>query len=131
MAVAMPLLSKTENFKCVIFMTLQVTLFASNATLIRRQTIIEYAKICANIIMGMAEQERILIDAEEILLNPFTVSMLYRRFLSYEHNDENDLKKSELAYFYTTQLKKEIQSLLDNTEEPRFFVIAIKYKEVD
>lgn len=81
--------------------------------------------------MGMAEQERILIDAEETLLNPFTVSMLYRRFLSYEHNDENDLKKSELAYFYTTQLKKEIQSLLDNTEEPRFFVIAIKYKEVD
>lgn len=108
-----------------------MTLFASNATSVRRQTIIEYAKICANLIMGMAEQERILIDAKEILLNPFTVAMLFRRFLSYEHNDKNDLKKSELAYFYTTLLKKEIQSLLNNTGEPRFFVIAIIEKEVD
>jgi len=131
MAVAMPLLSKTENFKCVIFMTLQVTLFASNATLIRRQSIIEYAEICAHIISGYVEHERQLINAQDIVLNPFSVALLFRRFLSYEHNDENDSKKSELAYFYTTQLKKEIQSLLDNTEEPRFFVIAIRYKEVD
>ena len=108
-----------------------MTLFASNAMSVRRQTIIEYAKICQDIILGYAEHERELINAQDIVLNPFSVALLYKRFLSYEHNDTDDIKKGMLADYYIKQLSREVTAMVNNIEEPRFFVIEIKYKEVD
>ena len=122
---------KEENSVCAISTTLQVTLFASNATLIRRQTIIEYAKICQDIILGYAEHERELINAQDIVLNPFSVALLYKRFLSYEHNDTDNIQKGMLADYYIKQLSREVTALVNNIEEPRFFVVAIIEKEVD
>ncbi len=107
-----------------------MTHFVSNATLTRRQSIIEYAEICAHIISGYAEHERQLINAQDIVLNPFSVALLYERFLSYEHNDTDDIKKGMLADYYIKQLSKEVKSLINRTGEPRFFVVAI-IKEVD
>ena len=98
---------------------------------VRRQTIIEYAKICQDIILGYAEHERELINAQDIVLNPFSVALLYKRFLSYEHNDTDDIKKGMLADYYIKQLSREVTAMVNNIEEPRFFVIEIKYKEVD
>ena len=122
---------KEENSVCAISTTLQVTLFASNATSVRRQTIIEYAKICQDIILGYAEHERELINAQDIVLNPFSVALLYKRFLSYEHNDTDDIQKGMLADYYIKQLSREVTAMVNNIEEPRFFVVAIIEKEVD
>ena len=90
----------------------------------------EYAKICQDIILGYAEHERQLINAQDIVLNPFSVALLYERFLSYEHNDIDDIKKGMLADYYIKQLSKEVKSLINCTGEPRFFVVAI-IKEAD
>jgi hypothetical protein len=103
----------------------------SNVTLIRRRSIIEYAEICAHIISGYAEHERQLINAQDIVLNPFSISLLYKRLLSFEHNDVDDIQKGMLADYYIKQLSKEITALVNNIEEPRFFVVAIIKKEVD
>ncbi len=102
----------------------------SNVTSIRRQNIIEYAEICAHIISGYAEHERQLINAQDIVLNPFSISLLYKRLLSFVHNDTDDIKKGMLADYYIKQLSREVKSLINRTGEPRFFVVAI-IKEVD
>lgn len=64
-------------------------------------------------------------------MNPFSVALLYRHFLSYEHNDTDDIQKGMLADYYIKQLNREVTAMVNNIEEPRFFVIEIKYKEVD
>lgn len=64
-------------------------------------------------------------------MNPFSVALLYKRFLSYEHNDTDDIQKGMLADYYIKQLSREVTAMVNNIEEPRFFVIEIKYKEVD
>lgn len=66
-----------------------------------------------------------------MVLNPFSVALLYKRFLLYEHNDTDDIQKGMLADYYIKQLSREVTALVNNIEEPRFFVIEIKYKEVD
>lgn len=63
-------------------------------------------------------------------MNPFSVALLYKRFLSYEHNDTDDIQKGMLADYYIKQLNREVTAMVNNIEEPRFFVIKIKYKEV-
>lgn len=92
----------------------------------RRRIDIDYAEICKNIIIGHAELERQRANLRDIQLNPFSTALLYERFLLYEHNDEGDIKKSQLAYFYIHRLSTEIESLVKNTVEPRFFVFAIR-----
>jgi hypothetical protein len=77
------------------------------------------------------EHERQLINAQDIILNPFSVALLYKRFLSYEHNDTDDIQKGMLADYYIKQLSREVTALVNNIEEPRFFVVAIIEKEVD
>ena len=37
----------------------------------------------------------------------------------------------KLADYYIKQLSREVTAMVNNIEEPRFFVIEIKYKEVD
>lgn len=64
-------------------------------------------------------------------MNPFSVALLYKRFLSYEHNDTDDIQKGMLADYYIKKLNREVTAMVNNIEEPRFFVIEIKYKEVD
>ena len=64
-------------------------------------------------------------------MNPFSVALLYKRFLLYEHNDTDDIQKGMLADYYIKQLNREVTAMVNNIEEPRFFVIEIKYKEVD
>ena len=63
-------------------------------------------------------------------MNPFSVALLYKHFLSYEHNDTDDIQKGMLADYYIKQLSREVKSLINRTGEPRFFVVAI-IKEVD
>lgn len=92
----------------------------------RRQIDIDYAEICKGIIIGHAELERQRANLRDIQLNPFSSALLYERFLQYEHNDEGDVKKSQLAYFYMQRLRKEIQALINETGEPRFFIVAIE-----
>lgn len=92
----------------------------------RRRINIDYAEICKNIIFGHAELERQRANLRDIQLNPFSSALLYERFLQYEHNDEGDVKKSQLAYFYIQRLRTEIKSLVKETDEPRFFVVAIE-----
>lgn len=103
-----------------------MTLTKSSVILTRRQIGIEYAEICKDIIIGHAELERQRANLQDIQLNPFTATLLYRCFLSCEHNDEGDAKKSQLAYFYIEKLRAEIETLINNAEEPRFFVISIR-----
>lgn len=76
------------------------------------------------------EHERQLINAQDIILNPFSVALLYKRFLLYEHNDTDDIQKGMLADYYIKQLSKEVTALVNNIEEPRFFVVAIIEKEL-
>lgn len=77
------------------------------------------------------EHERQLINAQDIILNPFSVALLYKRFLSYEYNDTDDIQKGMLADYYIKQISREVTALVNNIEEPRFFVVAIIEKEVD
>lgn len=103
-----------------------MTLTKSSVILTRRRIDIEYAEICKDIIIGHAELERQRANLQDIQLNPFTATLLYRCFLSCEHNDEGDAKKSQLAYFYIQRLRKEIQALVEDTGEPRYFVVSIE-----
>ncbi len=103
-----------------------MTLTKSSAILTRRRINIEYAKICLDIIVGHIELERQRANLQDIQINPFTTFLLYHRLLSFEHNDKGDIKKSQLAYFYIQQLRTEIESLIKETDEPRFFVISIR-----
>lgn len=103
-----------------------MTLTKSNVISTRKRINIDYAEICKNIIFGHAELERQRANLRDIQLNPFSSALLYERFLQYEHNDEGDVKKSQLAYFYIQQLRTEIKSLEKETGEPRFFVISIR-----
>ena len=86
----------------------------------------EYAEICKDIIIGHAELERQRANLIALNLNPISAVLLYHRFLSYNNNDTGDLKKSQLAYFYIERLRAEIETLINNAEEPRFFVISIR-----
>ena len=92
----------------------------------RRRINIEYAKICLDIIVGHIALERQRANLQNIQINPFTTFLLYRRLLSFENNDKGDIKKSQLAYFYIQRLRTEIESLIKETGEPRFFVISIR-----
>ena len=103
-----------------------MTLTKSSVILTRRRIDIDYDKICYDIIIGHAELERQRANLEAVNLNPISASLLYHRFLSYENNDAGDYKKSQLAYFYIERLRAEIEALVNNTEEPRFFVISIR-----
>lgn len=103
-----------------------MTLTKSSATSTKRRIDIDYAEICKGIIIGHAELERQRANLRDIQLNPFSSALLYERFLQYEHNDEGDVKKSQLAYFYIQRLRTEIESLIKETGEPRFFVISIR-----
>lgn len=105
-----------------------MTLTKSSVILTRRRIDIDYDKICQDIIIGHAELERQRANLIALNLNPISTALIYHRFLSYINNDTGDLKKSQLAYFYIQRLRKEIQALVEDTGEPRYFVVSIERK---